>query len=763
VHSDFIKPLQSLFQVGYFSFNSNKTLYLRSNAAELTHYLHQKHPLTSPPVPNWEQLALTQQPVATYHFAGPGGNGLPPPLYSPYPNATQTYHNRTSYNDPVEAWEKAQLCEPLKVWQKNENTTAEVGAAAMFSEFVEVFDTSDLYHCKEMGLSPVKCFMYTFTGNANFNCRIDQVHKCKYPSAYETMRHISQSWPVGEGRTTLQNIHLARQVYFTFLNLENIQANLGSMLSSIEVAGNTLHKQAASLIKTFTPQPDPVKELKCEIFKFTMQTALEIGMSTATLGMSFGGDVAKQAVPDPAKVGKFSKIAGKIGMGMQLVEYFHGIGQKGADFAGLFPSGFGANDRGDHKLTLTQSTAKGICGAMFGVASGEDTAARTDELRNYIHEFVSETKQQTAQLFDWILNGNEDDPENLILREVMTIESWNLNDRSAELSYSEYEKQLTDPIRKRLISELLAASRCYEKCDQRKDAAAICKKKKENPRFWCPPNTEDVVCEANCYSKINTLNRKTDDIPGQIAFPAYNISMAALHEGSWEHYQTYGRRSYSGVSLLSGLTTQVRASHEFLHLPVCYSEHKTIGNKWRFPAACGKKWNSEDSTAFVKDINVNLTIERNIAVQRIPHVIHDMSPVASYVLLCRLNMMWPLKLKGKAPRLYSGFTDPACDAVITETALMDENEANVHFCTSDVAAKSLHKEMNSITIKLLKSHRKRCKHWRRRTANKAFVNEHKIAVTEKADLAKEGKKKCKQLKEDGKEVKDCEAYAWESR
>jgi len=711
-------------------------------------------------VPNWEQLALTQQDT-TLHFAGSGARAqsLPHPLF---PNATESYQNRTLYTDPVEAWEKAQLCEPLSVWQKNANTTAEVRAVDMFSEFVDIYETTDLYQCKKMGLSPVRCFMYTFTGNANFNCRIDQLHKCKYPSAYETMRHISQSWPIGEGRTTLQNVNLARQAYFTFLNLENIQANLASMLSSMEVAGNTFHKQATSLVKTFTPQPDPAKALKCEIFQFTMQTALEIGVSSATLGMSIGGDLTKKAIPDPAQVGKFSELTSKLGTAMEILDYFRGIGAKGIEFGGLFPSGFGANDRGDHKLTLTQSTAKGICGAVFGVASGEDTAARTDELRNHIHDFVRQTKQQTGQLFNWILNGNEEDSENLVLKEVMTIDSWNLNDHYAELTYTEFEKQLIDPIRKRLVSELLAASRCYEKCDQRADASAICEKKKDNPRFWCPPGTEDVVCEANCYSKFPTLNRKTDDIPGQVALPAYNISMETLHEGSWEHYQTYGRRSYSGMDLLSGSTMEIRAAHEFLHLPVCFSKYETIGNKWRFPAACGKTWNSEDSAAFVRDINVNVTTERNIAVERIPHVLNEMSPVASYVLLCRLNMMWPLKLKGKAPRLYYGLTDSACEAVITQTALMDESEANVHFCTSDLAANSLHHEMDSITIDLLKSHRHRCKHWRKRQPNKEFINEHKVAVEEKALLAQVGKTLCQQIKANGTEVAACEVYSWKS-
>ena len=632
----------------------------------------------------------------------------------------------------------------------------------MLSEFVDIFETTDLYNCKQMGLSPMKCFMYTFTGNANFNCRIDQVHRCKYPSAYDTMRHISQSWPVGDGRNTLHNINLARQVYFTFLNLENIQANLSSMLSAMEVAGNTFHKQAASLVKTFTPQPDPAKALNCEIFKFTMRTALEIGMSTAGLGMSFGGEIAKHAIPDPSTVGNFAEIAGKIGMGMQVFEYFRGIGIKGAGFAGLFPSAVRSNDRGAHRLTLTQSTAKGICGSLFGVASGEDAAARTDELRNHIYDFISQTKQQTAQLFDWILNGNKDDPEHMVLKEAMSIESWNLNDHYSEMTHGEYEEQLTDPIRKRLISELLSASRCYEACDQRWDAAVICRKNSNNPRFWCPPNTENMVCEVNCYSKFNTLNRKTNELPGQVALPAYNITMKALHEGSWEHYQAYGTRSYTGMDLLSGSTTRIRASHDFLHLPVCYGTHHTIGNKWRFPAACGRKWNSEDSTAFVKDINVDLAKERNIAVGRIPHVIAEMSPVASFVLLCRLNMAWPLRRKAKAPRLYAGVTDPACEAVITETALMDEKEANAYFCTSAVAAESLRKEMHSISIELLKSHKKRCRAWLGVKANKLFANENKNAVVEKAERAREGRKVCQRMEEDGNELEECEAFSWKT-
>ncbi|KAG9241979.1 hypothetical protein BJ878DRAFT_482436 [Calycina marina] len=704
--------------------------------------------------PNWAELARTQVAVPV---PAANDNATAINLYFTGAGTPQNAPKRREhYSDPVKAWDEARLCEPYSVWHKNENNTAEVEAAEAFSSFVDDYEDRDSWHCKWDGMSPMKCFMYTFTGNANFHCRVDQPYRCQYPSAYSVMRHVSAKW---SGRSTEQNIELARQVYFIFLNLEGVQANMASMMTAMDAASNVFREQATSLVETFSPQPDPEKLRKCEIFRFAMKTALDVGVSVVSMGISSGRS-SKAMIPDRKKMWKLFDSSHKAELGLEIIKMLQAFTKKGDGAASILLHPIigagGAHDRGKGKLPLKHTQAKGICGSMFGVASGIDNSQRTAQLKNHLHKYITDAKLQTAQIFDWVLGGHAGDSEHAILRTVMSTESWQRNDKLSHMPLADYEKKLTDPIRKSLISEIYAASRCFQKCDERTDAQDICKKEVDNLLVWCPPEAKNVVCEMNCYSKQKNYGRKTNVLPGQDFLPIYNITMDRLHESSWKHYNALGSNSYEGSDLLTHISDPEATGDEPLHIPVCYSPYKSIEKKKRFPSACGKHWSSEDTVAFVKDINVNLEQEKKVARNRIPHQLAEMSPAASYVLLCKLNLRWPLRGKGKPPYLGTGQIDPSCETVMEDTSLMVEKEANHHFCAWARETGALDHEMLSITTGLLKSHRTRCRFW---VLRNPVTQAETMVRTEKLNGSRQKARSCKlQWAERKTAPQDCESF-----
>jgi len=129
------------------------------------------------------------------------------------------------YDDAAEAWDDGEHILPYSYWNPSFNNTKEAHAAEFFEKFLDDYSTEDSFRCRNDGefKSPLECFQFELAGEYDFNCRIDNIGLCKTPDPKKIMTYISNRY---DGRTTEENVALARQVYFTLLNFQHVLSNL---------------------------------------------------------------------------------------------------------------------------------------------------------------------------------------------------------------------------------------------------------------------------------------------------------------------------------------------------------------------------------------------------------------------------------------------------------------------------------------------------------------------------------------------------------
>jgi hypothetical protein len=102
-----------------------------------------------------------------------------------------------------------------------------------FSEFMDSYKENDPFRCREQSLSQLQCFIQVYTGDLNWNCRIDSPQNCQVAKPREILDHVWSHWPTTSVFTVEKKAEIARKVYFTLLNLRESQTRIASLFVCI--------------------------------------------------------------------------------------------------------------------------------------------------------------------------------------------------------------------------------------------------------------------------------------------------------------------------------------------------------------------------------------------------------------------------------------------------------------------------------------------------------------------------------------------------
>ncbi|KAG9245813.1 hypothetical protein BJ878DRAFT_499752 [Calycina marina] len=451
------------------------------------------------------------------------------------------------------------------------------------------------------------------------------------------------------------------------------------------------------------------------------------------------------------KAAKATKSAhnGKVAQANDIVQWVHRI-NSAAEMAKPHLDGIGAAPANSirsqqNRLGLSQTTAKGMCGNLFGVTE-DDNMMKMEELSAFIIQYIDDARYEIADAFDSIMKFDSSEPENAVLRLFMTEDRLASSADLSESTFRDLENQLQWDVEKYFIKELLASSRCYVECNVLYDDAkhfcpasgkAILEEEREH-RF-CPDKTH--VCKAACLTKKQRYNKKLS-VFGAKHLDKYDTSLKELLKNSWNHYNLHGSKSYeANLLFVNGTQTP---TDDLFYLPVCYTKSDTIGRislakkyENRFPFACGRNYKSDDASEFLKDISVNLSKERYIRQKHLGWELTALHPANAYALMCNLDIHWPRRKNGYEPlwALTPG-KERHCDQIRAETKHMDEFAANAHFCNKSKAASDAMDEEQTqkltMPVQKVDNQRTKCKKFKKKYS--ILINLRAEAIEQKYSL-----------------------------
>lgn len=659
---------------------------------------------------------------------------------------------------------------------KNIPTSLEAQSAEFFREFLDDYAENDAFGCRE-GPSPlgaVQCFLRAYTGELNWGCRIDAAHACRIPSAIEVVDHVFRNWDTDAEFTNDVKAEIARKAYFTVLNLKESMLYLETIMGIHDHVSITMTQQAGGLVQQFTPQPEFWRAYGCKVANMALDIAEDVlykkfmgwitGFGPAAMPNlppfeSFLGEnpdktveeIRKLWLESGARIQELQKLFQqskkfKLYEKWELAMKWYGRIKEGYQYVDeIFgpwipkPRPNPGADRGEGKLTTTFSAARGVCGNVFGLM-GEDQQMNTGELIAYIVNDNAELRSSFADLFEYMIGYDPEEPDNLILRYFMEEEYLSTAATKLNSGYNQDYSAVTQAVTAGLVSELHAGSRCSMECNIRDDAQDLCDKaankiikddigktKKVEDVKWlrdaryCPDSK--TVCQASCYPKYGLMGMWRDKmkIHGKDSFGMYGLSMDNLLQNSWDQYaKTHGMnftRVYDEMN--------VRQEPINLHkLPVCLSNHHTVQSPRLFDWGCGG-FSANETASYLQDVSINLAGEREAAHAEFPKLLRQIdSPYESYMMTCNANVRWPQHNSYRwwtdLGEMQNGKRDARCDIVKQETMFMNEFEANHHFCNSESAKfifadESSH--LNRPTPSPLNS-KDKCKNWTKKNLAK---------------------------------------------
>lgn len=167
-----------------------------------------------------------------------------------------------------------------------------------------------------------------------------------------------------------------------------------------------------------------------------------------------------------------------------------------------------------------------------------------------------------------------------------------------------------------MVSELLAASRQYIKCEERDDAQEVCKEDRNLPPsrqvgLFCPETYPRLRCQAGYWTKKQLFNSEKNlpALHGKDSFTGFGMDLQALFLNSIDRYYIMGTDAYSPRGLWAD--GQIVEPSKMGHLPVAVSRVRTIYPsllRHHFPFSCGN-WASNCTSAFINRINVDIQDE----------------------------------------------------------------------------------------------------------------------------------------------------------
>ena len=441
--------------------------------------------------------------------------------------------------------------------------------------------------------------------------------------------------------------------------------------------GTVIALEAHSTVNDFTPQHNPVALANCRMVQQTIEMAIDAALQGAVVGLNTAmpagelrkitaaaDDLMKKALETPADTAAMKeavRAAQKITVLRNSVYYTQWLtghmrkGQqiaKDISYAHYNAKGTGIPEResGAPRLEFPSVRGHGFCGNVFGVMD-DNALSQADQVMGFVSDHMSEVRRLVEQLFNSFFIKDQEDLGDKALEEIMDFEVWST--QSAR-SYDGVEKfvlalllprnhklirhrPIAGSVRNSMLSELMAASRQYIKCEERDDAAELCEqdkdlKPKKRQGIVCPPKYPRLRCKAGRWTKKQIFNseKQLSGLEGADKFAGIGIDFADMVSNSVDRFYTMGTDSYSPRIMFA--EGHMIDPAKLAHLPVAISKVKTVHPGHTivdFPFSCGD-WKSNCTTAFLDRINVNIKDEPEL---RAGPLINVSSP---YIYICLL-------------------------------------------------------------------------------------------------------------------------------
>jgi hypothetical protein len=416
--------------------------------------------------------------------------------------------------------------------------------------------------------------------------------------------------------------------------------------------GTAVGLEAHAAVDGFTPQHDKVRAANCQLAKTVAEMVVDVGIQAGVMGVNLGqfsgalGAMSARAdkLMAQAKISNNYKQAVRASQqlnmarnSMYYTQWGTGVGRKGQS-AGQQLHDAHYNAKGSQvpereikepRLEFPMIKGHGLCGNVFGVIE-DNAGAQVDQLVAFVNEQLHGLRYSVEQLFNSLFIKDQGDLGDVALQDIMDLKEWSgestrfyadlevsvLHPFVLGISQLTRDRKVKAAIRNIMISELMAASRQYLKCEERDDAVEICKQDKKlaakkRGSLYCPPDHPKLRCQAGMWTKRQIFNHEKE-------LPAFKegeksstqgIELSDLFSNSLERYFVMGTDSFTPRGLYG--KGRVIDPLKMAHLPVAVSKVRTVhpGHHGKgFPFSCGD-WTSDCTAAFMDRINVNIADE----------------------------------------------------------------------------------------------------------------------------------------------------------
>jgi hypothetical protein len=404
--------------------------------------------------------------------------------------------------------------------------------------------------------------------------------------------------------------------------------------------------EAHALLMGFTPQHDSVRLASCQFTQDLSQILVDIFIQAGIVGLNLGqftgamrtmSETADGLMVQARVTGDYTKAvraAQRLNLARNSIYYTQWttgeVRKYQASSKRLGDAIYNAKEsvvvgRTPPRLEFPLIKGHDFCGNVFGVIENS-SEQQVDEMIKYINTHLDGLRYAISTLFDSLFIKDEDALGDVALRDLMIDIDW---DDVSTRDYGDLEVSVLDlnncqeqqlthhrraisAVRNALLSETLAASRQYLKCEDREDAAELCAENdgsmENDLRVYCPPDYPRLRCQSALWTKrqVGNHEKPLTGLEKDNRFAELSIKTSDLFDNSLTRYFLMGADSYSDRGLY--IEGKPIASHKMVHLPVSVSKVRTIGSSRNFPYSSGD-WTSNHTPAFLDRIHVNVSDE----------------------------------------------------------------------------------------------------------------------------------------------------------
>ncbi|KAI9642474.1 hypothetical protein NHQ30_009279 [Ciborinia camelliae] len=382
----------------------------------------------------------------------------------------------------------------------------------------------------------------------------------------------------------------------------------------------------------------------------------------------------------------------------------------GAMYSQRHPAG---NETSNPWLVLNLAHTNDLyCGTIDGIAgTGGDNPYRISDSGFYLSTIMRDFRETLSKQYR-SFNGQESNPEkNFKMSALMLNVNLEAVIRNQEnFDFASYAASWGKEIEGHFISALLASNKCYMKCQNGMDPEDVlskCHADKFAKHRFCPAEAPDTLCQVNCYTMMDMGNHEKPLI-GIDNLPIHGFTVDELKQNSWDNYKEHTNDIYMPkmqMDFMNGTEFNFDIGKKALTLTVSNSKTNIIADNPKksknFPCNSGD-WRGLEIEGFMKRLGMGPgstdwgeDFKQNgrsweVFQSRCPEQTRAMPPLTRYLnIMCGQHLVWPSRsvrdslVRNRVLKPDVGGKNlEICSGLRNKTAEIDEQAANVLFCTS---------------------------------------------------------------------------------